>query len=91
MNMLARTILILGLAGYLLIQTGLVIYTDVVRPVPVEVDDAYSYIVKAVRAEHGFGTRLQGIETLREQVVRDSVDKKVEVDRYRIYWFVHYI
>jgi len=61
------------------LQTGLLLYVNANRDVPVETDDAYSYIVKAAQMRHDFFQTSNALQSIQEQVAKVSPENKDHV------------
>ncbi len=70
-------VLILGSSIFLYYKAGFVFYSIYSRSQPVEVDDSYVYMWKAVTMNNGFGKDGQALNDLRKQVPVKSDDLKV--------------
>lgn len=86
----SRTVFLLGMLIYLSIQVGIVVYTDQAREAPCEVDDAYSYILKAARFENGLYRQHAALESIKDQTAENTTDPTISKARSRAVWMIHY-
>jgi hypothetical protein len=80
-----KTVFLLGLIIYLVVQLRLVLIPILNRSVPVEADDAYTYIIKAAEMESCFLQDCPALADLRKQLAEPSSDEQVIWLRYREY------
>ncbi len=79
------TFLALGMAFFVAVRLGFLGTVILDRPIPVEPDDAYSYIVKASLLGSCFLQRCPALEDLRAQTTAPSSDPSVSNSRFRQY------
>ena len=82
---LESLIFLVGLLLYLVLQTGLVAVPMQHRAVPVETDDAYTYILKAAELRECFTQDCPALNDLRLQLQEPTNDVKNAWIRYREY------
>jgi hypothetical protein len=81
----ARTVFLLGLLLYITLQLRLVLIPILNRSVPVEADDAYTYIIKAAEMESCFLQDCPALVDLRKQLVETTPHEQTTWLRYREY------
>jgi len=80
-----RIVFLLGLLIYLTVQLRLVLIPILNRSVPVEADDAYTYIIKASEMESCFLQDCPALVDLREQLTAPTSKEQTTWLRYREY------
>ena len=80
-----RTVFLLGLLIYLTVQLRLVLIPILTRSVPVEADDAYTYIIKASEMERCFLQDCPALVDLRKQLTIPTSHELTAWLRYREY------
>ena len=75
----------IGLSVYLSVQLGAVLHISSHRSVPVETDDGYTYLQKAVQLGTCFRQTCAAIEDLRDQLTPLTNDAQIDYLRWRAY------
>ena len=76
-----------GLAIFILCQTGLVLDVQLSRVLPPEADDAYCYIYNAIQLRQGFNYSTPAMKDLRSQAQPEPGDS---IDRQNLKWELHH-
>ncbi|MBW2590391.1 MAG: hypothetical protein JRD71_06685 [Deltaproteobacteria bacterium] len=84
-NLGKKLILSIGILFYIIVAINLVVFPLLNRTEPVEIDDAYTYIIKAVEMEECFFQKCPALEDLRLQLSETFENPENEWLRYREY------
>ena len=82
---LERLVFAGGVLVYLILQTGMLLTTMAYRSVPVETDDAYTYIIKATQMASCPLQNCPALNDLRPQLLAESDHPRTAWFRYREY------
>ena len=80
-----RILFTAGVLLFLSVQLKMVIVPNQSRTVPVETDDAYTYILKAAEMQHCFLQDCPALNDLRQQLTASSEQQEISWLRYREY------
>lgn len=83
---LGGLILVAGIIAYLVLQTGVVLAPILHRTVPVETDDAYTYILKAAEMRSCFSQNCPALNDLRPQLLQPTEVPETAWIQYREYF-----
>jgi hypothetical protein len=83
---LGGLIFVIGIITYLVLQTSLVVAPMLRRTVPVETDDAYTYILKAAEMRACFSQDCPALNYLRPQLLKPADAPKTAWIQYREYF-----
>lgn len=81
-----QIVFLLGTIFYLFLQVGVVVYTDLAREAPCEVDDAYAYILRAAKSQNGPQQTPIALESITEQAEGIKNNNELRGVRSRILW-----
>lgn len=85
-RLIAWSVFALGLAVFLVLRIGLILLPMQARSAPIEADDAYNYILKAVQMESCFRQDCPALEDLRTQLTAPSPHRGLAGVRGKEYW-----
>ncbi len=79
------SVFVAGLVVYFCGHFGIFAYSSINRSSPIEVDDAYCYIVKAVQMHECFLQNSPALTDLLQQISTPSENYKISFEKYRTY------